>query len=243
MKAPKVAVLKRSFTEKFQNITVDRWGETVQMRFNISISKTIFQKGDDIQMNMLIRSSGGLYLVPMEAKLMADQRKIFIEGEINADKALEFIKQLLCLGEESDKPVNVLINTPGGEINSGLLMYDAIVGSRTPVRMICTGRAYSMGAVLFACAKERYMLPNSELMIHQPLLGGKVSGNASSIRSISDSLLETKTKMNMILAKHTGKTEEEMDQATSFDHYFTPEEAVEFGLADRIISFSEIMEE
>ena len=171
---------------------------------------------------------------------MADQRKIFIEGEINADKALEFIKQLLCLGDESDKPVNALINTPGGEINSGLLMYDAIVGSRTPVRMICTGRAYSMGAVLFACAKERYMLPNSELMIHQPLLGGKVSGNASSIRSISDSLLETKTKMNRILAKHTGKTEEEIDQATSFDYYFTPEEAVEFGLADRIISFSEI---
>ena len=156
-------------------------------------------------MNMLIRSSGGLNLVPMEAKLMADQRKIFIEGEINGDKALEFIKQLICLGDESDKPVDVLINTPGGEINSGLLMYDAIVGSRTSVRMICTGRAYSMGVVLFACAKERYML-------------------------------------HRILAKHTGKTEEEIDQATSFDHYFTPEEAVEFGLADRIISFSEIME-
>ena len=106
-------------------------------------------------MNMLIRSSGGLNLVPMEAKLMADQRKIFIEGEINADKALEFIKQLLCLGEENDKPVDVLINTPGGEINSGLLMYDAIVGSRTPVRMICTGRAYCEHHVgLLVCVDE-----------------------------------------------------------------------------------------
>ena len=104
------------------------------------------------------------------------------------------------------------------------------------------GKAYSMGAVLFTCAKERFMLPNSELMLHQPLLGGRVSGNASSIRSISDSLLETKRKLNKLIAIHTGKTEKEIDEATGFDHYYSPDEAVDFHLADKVICFSEMEE-
>ena len=136
----------------------------------------------------------------------------------------------------------MLINSPGGEINSGLLMYDAIVGSVAPVRMICRGKAYSMGAVLLACAGKRYMLPNSELMLHQPMLGGRVSGNASSIKSISDSMLETKKKINSLLAKHTEKTEEEIDKATDFDHYFSPDEAIAFNLCDEIIEFSKVID-
>ena len=86
------------------------------------------------------------------------------------------------------------------------------------------------------------MLPNSELMLHQPLLGGRVSGNASSIKSISDSLLETKVKMNKLLASHTGRSVEEIDQATSFDHYFSPYEAIEFGLCDKVISFADVVD-
>ena len=138
-------------------------------------------------MNILIRSSSGITQVPVETKLLSE-RRIFIEGEITANTAMEFVKQMLYLNIESEETITVFINSPGGEINSGLLMYDAIVGSKAPVRTICMGKAYSMGAVLFTCAKERFMLPNSELMLHQPLLGGRVSGNASSIRSISDSL-------------------------------------------------------
>ena len=79
-------------------------------------------------------------------------------------------------------------------------------------------------------------------MIHEPLLGNRVGGNSSSIKSISDSLLETKQKMNQILAKHTGKTEEEVEKATGFDHYFSPEESVAFGLSDAIVGFDRIME-
>ena len=86
------------------------------------------------------------------------------------------------------------------------------------------------------------MLPHSKLMLHEPLLGGKIGGNASSIKSISDSLLETKSMMNKLLARHTGKTEEEMNQLTSYDHYFTAKEAVEMGLADGIKDFHEMME-
>lgn len=192
-------------------------------------------------MNILIRSSSGITQVPVETKLLSE-RRIFIEGEITANTAMEFVKQMLYLNIESEETITVFINSPGGEINSGLLMYDAIVGSKAPVRTICMGKAYSMGAVLFTCAKERFMLPNSELMLHQPLLGGRVSGNASSIRSISDSLLETKRKLNKLIAIHTGKTEKEIDEATGFDHYYSPDEAVDFHLADKIICFSEMEE-
>ncbi len=192
-------------------------------------------------MNILIRSSSGITQVPVETKLLSE-RRIFIEGEITANTAMEFVKQMLYLNIESEETITVFINSPGGEINSGLLMYDAIVGSKAPVRTICMGKAYSMGAVLFTCAKERFMLPNSELMLHQPLLGGRVSGNASSIRSISDSLLETKRKLNKLIAIHTGKTEKEIDETTGFDHYYSPDEAVDFHLADKVICFSEMEE-
>ena len=194
-------------------------------------------------MNVQVKSSNGITLVPVDSKLMAN-RKIFIEGEIDAEKACEFVKEVMLLnGEASQSPIDVLINSPGGEINSGMLMYDVIQASKAPIRMFCIGRAYSMGAVLFACGNHgRYMLPHGELMIHEPLLGNRVGGNSSSIKSISDSLLETKRKMNQILAKHTGKSEEEVEKATGFDHYFSPEESVEFGLCDQIVGFDKIME-
>ena len=194
-------------------------------------------------MNVQVKSSNGITLVPVDSKLMAN-RNILIEGEIDAEKACEFVKEVMLLnGEDSQSPIDVLINSPGGEINSGMLMYDVIQASKAPIRMFCIGRAYSMGAVLFACGNHgRYMLPHGELMIHEPLLGNRVGGNSSSIKSISDSLLETKRKMNQILAKHTGKSEEEVEKATGFDHYFSPEESVEFGLCDQIVGFDKIME-
>lgn len=189
-----------------------------------------------------VRTSGGINLVPLTTRLLAN-RKVFIEGEIEREKANEFIKKIMLLNIESTtEPIDVLINSPGGEINAGLLMYDVIQASKAPIRTYCIGTAYSMGAVLFACGIHgRYMLPHSELMLHEPLLGNRVGGNASSIRSISESLMETRKKINGILAKHTGKTEEEIEKATSFDHYYTAEESVEFSLADKIISFDKIV--
>lgn len=189
----------------------------------------------------LIKTNSGITQVSLEAKFFS-KRCININGEITDESAVDFTDKILELNLESNEPITVLINSPGGEINSGLLMYDAIVGSKAPVRMICRGKAYSMGAVLLACAGKRYMLPNSELMLHQPMLGGRVSGNASSIKSISDSMLETKKKINSLLAKHTGKTEEEIDKATDFDHYFSPDEAIAFNLCDEIIEFSKVID-
>lgn len=195
-------------------------------------------------MNIQVKSSNGITLVPIGARLFSE-RKIFIEGEITADSAAEFVKEVLLLSHETpQKPIDVFINTPGGELNSGLLIYDIIQSCDTPIRMFCIGKAYSMGAILFASGNHgRYMLPHSELMIHEPLLGNRIGGNSSSIKSISDSLLETREKMNQILAKHTGKSKEEIEAATSFDHFFSPEESIVFGLCDEIIGFKQILEE
>lgn len=195
-------------------------------------------------MNVLVKSSSGITQVSADSKLLS-QRKVFIEGEISSESACEFIKKILILNEEdTDKPIDVLINSPGGEINSGMAIYDVIQASKAPIRMFCIGRAYSMGAVLFSSGNHgRYMLPHSELMLHEPLLGNRVSGNSSSIQSISESLLETKRRMNQILARHTGKSEEEVEKATSYDHYYSPEESREFGLCDEIVDFNKIMED
>ena len=195
-------------------------------------------------MNIQVKSSNGINLVPLESILLGE-RKIYIEGEIDAEKASEFVKEVLLLNRQDDqKAIDVLINSTGGEVNAGMLMYDVIQSSKAPIRMFCMGRAYSMGAVLFACGNHgRYMFPHGELMIHEPLLGGRVGGNSSSIKSIADSLLDTKKIMNQILAKHTGRTEKEVEKATSFDHYFSPEESIAFGLCDQIVGFDKIMEE
>lgn len=167
-------------------------------------------------MYTLVKSSNGITQVTADARLLS-QSKVFIEGEITPESTCEFIKKIMILNaEDSIKNIDVLINSPGGEINSGMLMNDAIQASTAPVRLFCIGRAYSMGAVLFACgAHGRYILPHGELMLHEPLLGNRVGGNSSSTKSISESLLETKRMMNQILAKHTGKSEKEVEKMTS----------------------------
>ena len=163
-------------------------------------------------------------------------RTIFLNGEINADMANFFVTQLLYLEETPNEPVNIYINSPGGEVNAGLLIYDAIQGSKLEINMICTGLAASMAAVLLAGGQQgsRYILRHSKVMIHEPLLANGVGGSATSIRKISESIIETRELVNGILAKHTGKTVEEINEATSFDNYMSAEEAIAFGLCDRI---------
>lgn len=197
-----------------------------------------------MSINVQVKSSNGIALVPIESRLLSS-RKVFVEGEITNDMACEFVKKIMVLvNEDRNKPIDILINSPGGDINAGLLMYDVIQSIGTEIRMFCMGRAYSMAAVLFASGPDgRYVLPNSELMLHQPLIASCSGGNASSIKSISDSLMEAKNKLSNILAKHTGKTAAEIDDALSYDHYFNAEESVAFGLADKIVDFNAIMEE
>lgn len=192
-------------------------------------------------MNYIDRGCNSITLMSTETKLGED-RFINIKGTIDSETADAFTEHLLILNRESTTdPITVLINSTGGSVSQGLLMYDAIQGSIAPVRLICKGEAYSMAAILLASGNPkhgRYILPNSKVMIHEPLIQGGVGGKTSSIKSISDSLIETRQKLNGILAKHTGHTMEEIDEATSYDHYFTAEEAVAFGLCDKVVDFS-----
>ena len=194
-------------------------------------------------MQYQVKSSSGFSLIPAESRWLAE-RRVFIEGEISQEGACEFMRKIMLLNrEDPDAPIDVFLSSNGGSVSAGLYMYDVIQGSKAPIRMFCQDVAYSMGAVLLACGNHgRFLLPHSEVMLHQPLLGNHVGGNASSIKSISDSLMETKRKLNRILAKHTGRTEEEIEEATAYDHYFSPEECIAFGLADEIVGFDRYLE-
>lgn len=194
--------------------------------------------------NSLIKSSNGITSVSLDARLLSS-RVIYIDDqEITGELIANIVKKIMVLAsEDSEKTITIMIDSPGGSVKAGMVLYDLLQTCKTPIRMVAAGRAYSMAAVLLAAGRHgRYMLPNSEVMIHQPLLGNPVTGNCSSIKSVSDKLNKEKKKMNRLLAKHTGKTEKQIEKATSYDHYFDAEEAIAFGLCDGIIGFNEIME-
>ena len=165
------------------------------------------------------------------------KRRIFLDGPIDRESANDFLSQLLYLEEESSEPIDILINSPGGEVNAGLLIYDAIQGSQAIINLYCTGTAASMAADILAGGQKgrRFILPHSKVMIHEPLIRDGVGGSATSIRNISESILETRDICNGLLAKHTGKTLEEVNEATRFDNYMNAEQTVAFGICDEIV--------
>lgn len=188
-----------------------------------------------------VRSAAGVHLVPIQT-VHLDRRRIFVEGQITMESACSFADQVMLLCDQSHEPIDVFLNSPGGEVKAGLLMYDIIQSSPAPIRMFCRGVAYSMAALLFASGSHgRFLLPNSELMLHEPLLSGGVQGSASSIKSISEGILAVRATLNGILARHTGKPLEEIEASTAYDHFFSAEESVAFGLADEIVGYDRMM--
>ena len=169
---------------------------------------------------------------------MEKDRTIFLEGEITSESANCIVKQLLILAKESTEPINIYINSGGGSVNAGLLIYDVIQSIQSRVNIYVTGMAASMAAILLAGGQKgrRFILPHSKTMIHEPLLAEGMGGSATSIRNISDAILETKQIVNGILAKHTGRTLEEVDKATAFDNYMNAEKSVEFGICDKVVT-------
>ncbi len=165
-------------------------------------------------------------------------RKIFLFGEVGDEMLHSFTLQIMSLMEDSQSEINIYINSPGGEVNAGLAIYDLIRSCTAPINMYCIGMAASMGAVIFSGGPRgrRYILPHSKVMIHEPLIPRGVGGSASSIKSTADSILQTKELINGILAQNTGRTMEEIDKATDHDNFMTADEAIEFGLCDRIIT-------
>lgn len=195
-------------------------------------------------MNTIVRNRNGLETISIEASLRSN-RTLFITDEITDQAALELTKQVLyLLRENATEPISLVINSPGGSIDAGMLMYDVISRCPAPVRMYCLGKAYSMAAVLFSSGRHgRYILPHSKMMLHEPLIPYGIGGKSSSIQTIFDSLLETKQDMESILALHTGRTAEEIAEITKTDHYFTAQEAVDFGLADAVKDFGTMLQE
>lgn len=187
------------------------------------------------------RTSNGTGLVPIEAKAY-EARTIYVQGTINEESATEFIREIIELNRQDDtEPIKVLISSGGGSVVHGLAEYDAIVSSKAPVWTYCIGTAYSMAAILFAAGKKRMILRNSKVMLHQPLIGENPGGNASSVKSMSDSLMQTKNQLVEILAKHTGMTKKQIDKHISYDHYYTAKEAIEAHLADEIVGIDSII--
>lgn len=182
-----------------------------------------------------VESAHGVREVSLDTRHLMN-RRIFINGEINEDSANDFLSQMLYLEQESNDPITIYINSPGGSVNAGLVIYDCIQAAEVEINMICAGTAASMAAIILAGGQQghRYILPHSKVMIHEPLLAGGVGGSATSIKNISDSILETREIVNGILSKHTGKTMKEINKATSFDNYMNAEEAIKFGLCDSI---------
>lgn len=164
-------------------------------------------------------------------------RKLFLTGEITEETANDFVSEILYLSQ-SDEPVDIYINSPGGSVNAGLVIYDAIQSceGKIPINLYCIGMAASMGAVILAGGQKgrRFILPHSKCMIHEPLISGGMGGSATTIKKTAESILETKEITNGILAKHTGKSVEEIDEATSYDNFMNAEEAIAFGLCDKI---------
>ena len=168
---------------------------------------------------------------------LLDDRIIFLSGEIDDAVANTVIAQLIFLEAKDPKePINMYINSPGGSVSAGLAIYDTMNYIRCDVCTICVGMAASMGAfILSSGAKgKRYALPNSEIMIHQPL--GGAQGQASDIKIHAEHILKTKDKLNRILSQNTGKDLAQIVKDTDRDNFLSAQEALEYGLIDSIYS-------
>jgi ATP-dependent Clp protease protease subunit len=169
------------------------------------------------------------------SRLLRD-RIVFLGSGIDDDVANLTIAQLLFLeAEDPEKDINVYINSPGGSVTAGLAVYDTMQYVRPDIATICIGQAASMAAWLLACGApgKRMALPNSRIMIHQPI--GGVQGQATEIEIHAREILRLRKRMNEILAVHTGRAEEEIARDTERDYHMTGEEALEYGVIDRVV--------
>lgn len=187
---------------------------------------------------MVVEQSGrGERAYDIYSRLLKE-RVVFLVGPIDDVTANLVVAQLLFLESENpDKDISLYINSPGGSISAGMSIYDTMQFIKPDVSTLCIGMAASMGAFLLASGQKdkRYCLPNSRVMIHQPLIGG-LQGQASDIEIHAKELLRTKAKMNELLARHTGQPVERIERDTDRDNFLSADEAREYGLVDQVLS-------
>lgn len=165
-------------------------------------------------------------------------RQIILSGEINEENSAKVIQQLLLLEADSDKPIYIYIDSPGGSIDSGFGIYDVIRFINAPVYTIGTGLIASMGSIiLLSVPKERRLgLPNSHYLIHQPLIGGSARGVATDLNIQAEEIAKSKAKLIKLISEETGKSPAEVEKDCDRDHWLTADEAKAYGLISRVIS-------
>ena len=186
---------------------------------------------------MVIEQSGrGERAYDIYSRLLKE-RVIFMVGPVNDQMANLIVAQLLFLESENpDKDISLYINSPGGSVSAGMAIYDTMQFIKPDVSTLCTGMAASMGAFLLAAGAKgkRFSLPNSRIMIHQPL--GGAQGQASDIEIQAREILYLRERLNAILAERTGKTVEQISKDTDRDNFMSAEQAVEYGLIDKVLT-------
>ena len=197
----------------------------------------------DIQNNTLIptvieQSGRGERAFDIYSRLLKE-RIIFLVGPVDDHTAKLVVAQLLFLESENpDKDIYFYINSPGGSVTAGLSIYDTMKFIKPDVQTLCLGQAASMGAFLLSVGTKgkRFALPNSRVMIHQPLISGGLGGQASDIEIHARELLKLKEKLNQMLAEHTGKSLEQIERDTDRDNFMSAQEAADYGLIDKVIT-------
>ena len=197
----------------------------------------------DIQNNHLVptvieQSGRGERAFDIYSRLLKE-RIIFLVGPVDDHTANLVVAQLLFLESENpDKDIYFYINSPGGSVTAGMSIYDTMKFIKPDVQTLCLGQAASMGAFLLSAGTKgkRFALPNSRIMIHQPLINGGLGGQASDIEIHARELLKLKEKLNKILADHTGKSIEEVARDTDRDNFMSAQEAMAYGLIDKVIT-------
>ena len=190
---------------------------------------------NDLVPYVIEQTSRGERSYDIFSRLLKD-RIIFIGDEITDATASVVVAELLFLeSEDPDKDIHIYINSPGGSVTAGMAIYDTMNYIKPDVSTICVGMAASMGAFLLSAGAKgkRYALPNSEIMIHQPLGGAK--GQASDIKIQADLILKTRDRLNRILSSNTGKPLEQIEKDTDRDNFMTADEAKEYGLIDEVM--------
>ena len=194
---------------------------------------------DNVLIPMVVEQTGrGERSYDIYSRLLKE-RVVFLVGPVTDETANLVVAQLLFLeAENPEQDIYFYINSPGGSVTAGLSIYDTMNFIKPDVSTLCLGQAASMGAFLLSSGHKgkRLILPNSRVMIHQPLISGGLGGQASDIEIHARELLKLKAKLNEILAKNSGKSLKEIEQDTDRDNFMSAEEAVNYGLVDRIIN-------
>lgn len=182
-------------------------------------------------------SSEGIREYSLSSELL-NKGILTILGEINEETLNKFMLEYIYLSMNATKTIKILINSPGGDIESGLAIYDLIQGSKNEIEGYCIGSAKSMAAIIFmGCNKgKRYILPHSQVMIHEPLISNNFGGSATNINNTAKKIMEIKEKINSIISEHTEKDIEVINKITEHDKFFNAQEAIEFGICDKIVT-------